>query len=151
MLRILHITNRHHGKSQARPPRLRPYRTGVFLTYLLLLRTLASSEISNLVPQYCIHYNMPFRIGKRGRASGQLGRRLTSRVFLSDPDLRRKVASDYSSSASISRNTFIGKIDTNMADIMLYTSIESSLNSNRPNEPHGCCADPGVQADINAA
>ena len=45
----------------------------------------------------------------------------------------------------------IGDITADMADIMLSIAAELAPRSKRPRGPQGWCADPGVQAEMNAA
>ena len=71
---------------------------------------------------------------------------------MADPNLRRHVASATSAELPpILNGTCIGDIAAGMADVMLSIAAELAPRPKRPREPQGWCADPGVQADMNAA
>ena len=72
--------------------------------------------------------------------------------LMADPDLRRQVASATSAALpSIPNGTCIGDIAADMADVMLSNAAELAPCSKRPRGAQGWCADPGVQAEMNAA
>ena len=71
---------------------------------------------------------------------------------MADPDLRRQVASARNAALSpIPNGICITDIAAGMADLMLSISAEIEPRSKRPRGPQGWWADPGAQADMNAA
>ena len=72
--------------------------------------------------------------------------------LMADPNLRRHVANATSAALPpISNGTCIGDIAADMADVMLSIAAELAPRPKRPRRPQGWCADPGVQAEMNAA
>ena len=71
--------------------------------------------------------------------------------LMADPNLRRHVASAKSAALPpISNGTCIGDIAADMADDMLSIAAELAPCSKLPRGAQGWCADPGVQAEMNA-
>ena len=71
---------------------------------------------------------------------------------MADPNLRRHVANAKGAALSpIPNGTCIGDIAADMANIMLSTATELAPRTKRQRGPRGWCADPGVQAEMNAA
>ena len=71
---------------------------------------------------------------------------------MADPDLRRQVANTMSAALSpIPGGTCISDIAADMADLMLSILAGIAPRSKRLRGPQDWCADPGVQADMNAA
>ena len=71
---------------------------------------------------------------------------------MDDPNLRRHVGRATSAALpSIPNVTYIGDIADDMADVMLSIAAELAPRSKRPRGAQGWCADPGVQAEMNAA
>ena len=70
--------------------------------------------------------------------------------LMADLDLRRQVASATSAALPpIPNGSCIGDIAADMADVMLSIAAELAPRSKRPRGAQG--ADPGVQAEMNAA
>ena len=71
---------------------------------------------------------------------------------MADPKLQCQVANTMGATpSSIPDGTCIGKIATDMADVMLFTAVEMAPRSKRPRGAQGWCAGPGVEAEMNAA
>ena len=72
--------------------------------------------------------------------------------LMADLDLRRQVASATSAALlTIPNGTCIRHIVADMADVMLSIAAELAPRSKHPPGAQGWCADPGVQAGMNAA
>ena len=71
---------------------------------------------------------------------------------MADPDLRRQVASATSTALPpIPNGTCISDIAVDTTDVMLPITTELAPRSKRPRGAQGWCADPDVQAKMNAA
>ena len=71
---------------------------------------------------------------------------------MADPNLLRHVASETSAALTpIPNGSCIGDIAADMANVMLSIAAELTPRSKRPRGPQGWFADPGVQAEMNAA
>ena len=71
---------------------------------------------------------------------------------MANPNLRRHVANATSAALPpIPNDTCIGYIAADIADIMLSIAAELAPLSKRPRGAQGWCADPGGQAEMNAA
>ena len=90
---------------------------------------------------------------RRKRDSTKETPKLTDlRRLMTDPNLRCQVASAMDDALPpIPDGTCIGDIATDMADVMLSTAVELVPRSKRPRGAQGCCAGPGVEAEMNAA
>ena len=70
---------------------------------------------------------------------------------MADPNLRRQVASATSAALPpILNGTCIGDIAADITDVMLSIAVEFAPRSKRTRGAQGLCADPGVQAEMNA-
>ena len=71
---------------------------------------------------------------------------------MADPNLLCQVANVMVSALPlIPDGTCIGDIATDMADVMLSTAVELVPCSKRPRGAQGWCAEPDVEAAMNAA
>ena len=71
---------------------------------------------------------------------------------MADPNIRHHVANATSAALPPFPNgACIGDIAADMADVMLSIAAESAPSPKRPRGPQGWCAEPGVQAEMNAA
>ena len=71
---------------------------------------------------------------------------------MADPNIRHHVANATSAALPPTpKSTCIGDIAADMADVMRSIATELAPPPKRPRGPQGWCADPVVQAEMNAA
>ena len=78
-------------------------------------------------------------------------RRSDLQRLMADPNLRRYVAGATAVLPPSPNGTCIGDIASDMVDVMLSIVAELAPRSKLPRGTQGWCADPGVQAKMNAA
>ena len=90
---------------------------------------------------------------RRKRDSTKENLKLADRVrLMTDPNLRCQVANAMVDVLPpIPDDTCIRDIATDMADAMLSTAAKLVPGSKRPRGTQGWCAEPGVEAEMNAA